>query len=173
MNFQDLTGKTFGRLTVVKRAPSLIEPSGRKRTMFECVCSCGNSCIVAATSLKSGASKSCGCIKSERNKSYFTKHGFCKERLYRLWNDIKKRCYNPNYKQFKDYGGRGIIMCNEWLSDYMAFRNWALSNGYDPNAKFGECTIDRIDVNGNYQPDNCRFVSMKIQNSNKRVKKDV
>ena len=95
------------------------------------------------------------------------------EKLYHLYYGIKSRCYNPKDPKYNIYGGKGVIMCNEWLSDYMTFRNWALSNGYDPNAKFGECTIDRIDVNGNYQPDNCRFVSMKIQNSNKRGRKDV
>lgn len=166
--FQDLKGEKFGRLLVLERAESYIEPSGRKRTMWKCLCDCGKITIVQASSLKAQTVHSCGCAKTERNQKYFTTHGFSKEKLYGLWREIKKRCYNPNYKQFKDYGGRGIIVCDEWLNNYVAFRNWALNNGYNPNAKFGDCTIDRINVNGNYSPENCRFVSMKIQNQNKR-----
>lgn len=166
--FQNLKGQRFGKLLVLERAESRIEPSGRKRTMWKCICDCGNTTVVQASSLKSNATCSCGCAKTERNKNYFTKHGFSKEKLYKLWIDIKKRCYNPNYKQFKDYGGRGIKVCDEWVNDYLPFRDWALNNGYNPNAKFGDCTIDRINVNGDYSPENCRFVSMKIQNQNKR-----
>jgi hypothetical protein len=88
-----------------------------------------------------------------------------------VWSDIKKRCYNENYKQFKDYGGRGIIICDNWLNDYMNFRIWALNNGYNPNANFGECTIDRIDVNGNYEPSNCRWITIQEQAKNKRKRK--
>ena len=107
-------------------------------------------------------------MKAERNKNYFGTHNGSKERLYGVWIDIKKRCYNPKYKQYKDYGGRGIQMCDEWRNSYSAFRNFALNNGYDPNAKFGQCTIDRIDVNGDYCPENCRFVDMKVQRHNRR-----
>lgn len=166
--FQDLKGRKFGKLLVLERAESNIEPSGRKRTMWKCLCDCGQVTIVQACSLKSQSVRSCGCAKSERNQKYFTTHGCSKEKLYRLWKDIKKRCYNNNFKQFKDYGGRGIKVCDKWLNDYLEFRIWALNNGYNPNAKFGDCTIDRINVNGNYSPDNCRFVSMKVQNNNKR-----
>lgn len=165
---KDLSGMKFGRLTVLSRTTDYIEPSGRKRVVWLCKCDCGNYISTQGSSLKSGSTKSCGCIKAERNKKYFTTHGCSKEKLYRLWKDIKKRCYNHNYKQFKDYGGRGIKVCDKWLNDYLEFRIWALNNGYNPNAKFGDCTIDRINVNGNYSPDNCRFVSMKVQNNNKR-----
>jgi hypothetical protein len=79
-----------------------------------------------------------------------------------------QRCHNPNYHHFYLYGGRGIVVCNEWRNDYVAFREWALKNGYDANAQYGKCTIDRIDVNGNYEPNNCRFVSMMVQSKNKR-----
>jgi hypothetical protein len=167
-NFEDLTAKRIGRLTVIARAKSKVEPSGRKRTQWLCECDCGNKVIVSACSLHAQTTKSCGCLKSERNKRYFTKHGCAGDRLYSLWTDIKKRCSNPNYKQYKDYGGRGITVCNEWENDFAAFRDWAISNGYDYNAKFGECTIDRIDVNGNYEPLNCRFISIKEQAKNKR-----
>lgn len=102
------------------------------------------------------------------NKHGF-KHGFSRERLYRsVWSAIKQRCENPNYHGYYLYGGRGIKVCDEWKNSYLVFREWALRNGYDPNAPYGQCTIDRIDVNGNYEPGNCRFVSMRIQSNNKR-----
>lgn len=169
--FKDLSGIKFGRLTVLSRTADYIEPSGRKRVIWLCKCDCGNYISTQGNSLKSGSTKSCGCLKAERNKRVFTTHGYSKERLYRVWNDIKKRCYNENYKQFKDYGGRGIIICDNWLNDYMNFRIWALTNGYNPNAKFGECTIDRIDVNGNYEPSNCRWITIQEQAKNKRKRK--
>lgn len=169
--FKDLNGMKFGRLTVLSRTADYIEPSGRKRVIWLCKCDCGNYISTQGSSLKSGSTKSCGCIKAERNKRVFTTHGYSNERLYRVWNDIKKRCYNENYKQFKDYGGRGIIICDNWLNDYMNFRIWALNNGYNPNAKFGECTIDRIDVNGNYEPSNCRWITIQEQAKNKRKRK--
>ena len=81
---------------------------------------------------------------------------------------MKTRCYNPNNKRFKDYGGRGIVVCDEWKNDFSIFQKWALENGYDANAPFGQCTIDRIDVNGNYEPSNCRWITMAAQQKNKR-----
>lgn len=166
-NFSDLTGKRFNRLTVVKRADDILRGS-RKRVAWLCSCDCGNTCVVSSDLLNNGRTASCGCLKSERNRTYFTKHNASKDRLYRVWCDMKKRCYNRNYRQFADYGGRGIAICEEWLHNYSAFREWAMQNGYNPTAKFGECTIDRIDVNGNYEPSNCRWVSIQEQNMNKR-----
>lgn len=97
------------------------------------------------------------------------KHGYSRERLYKsVWSSIIQRCTNPNYHHFYLYGGRGIKICDEWRYDYPAFRKWALENGYDPEAPYGKCTIDRIDVNGDYKPENCRFVTMLEQSHNKR-----
>ena len=168
MRFEDLTGQKFGRLTVIERAESKTRANGRTRVAWLCSCDCGKTCVVNADVLKGGRTKSCGCLKTEHNIATWTKHSGSKDRLYGVWNDIKKRCYNPKYKQFKDYGGRGIRMCDEWRHDYSAFKKFALEHGYDPDAKFGACTIDRMDVNGNYCPENCRFVDMKIQNNNRR-----
>lgn len=170
-NFADLTGQKFNRLTVVRQADYIVQGNGRKRVAWLCECDCGNVCVVSADLLKNGRTASCGCAKAERNKQYFGKHNGSHERLYRVWTDMKKRCYNSNYKQYNDYGGRGIRVCDEWRNDYGAFRDFALSNGYDPNADFGKTTIDRIDVNGDYCPENCRFVDMKVQYHNRRISK--
>lgn len=96
------------------------------------------------------------------------RHNESHTRLYQLWKHIKERCYNPNSKRYKDYGERGIIMCDEWRNDYSTFKEWALSAGYDPEAPKYECTIERLDVNGNYEPSNCCWKTIKEQYNNKR-----
>lgn len=168
--FEDLTGRKFNRLQVIKQADYKLF-GGRKRVAWSCLCDCGNTCAVIAHLLKSGRTKSCGCLKAEKIRERCIKHNESNGRLYSVWIDMKKRCYNPKYKQYKDYGGRGIKVCDEWLHDFSAFKEFALANGYDSTAKFGECTIDRINVNENYCPQNCRFVDMKTQNNNKRSNK--
>ena len=173
----DITGMKFGRLTALYP----IEDD-RKDTYWMCKCVCGNFIDLPSGSLRNGNTKSCGCLHKDfmktidRTKISHKKHGaFDKyghgERLYFVWKGMKRRCNNANSDCYKYYGGRGIKICDEWNNDYSCFREWALSHGYDPNAERGKCTIDRIDNNGGYEPNNCRFVSMAIQNLNKRKRK--
>ena len=164
--FEDLTGQRFGRLVVIVREPNKTLSSGKKKTMWKCACDCGQEAVVRAECLKSGYTKSCGCLSNEMFHKMITKHGHCKERLYSIWQAIRQRCLNPNDAEYKSYGGRGISVCDEW-SDYLAFRSWAYSSGYDENAPYRACTIDRIDNDGNYEPSNCRWVNMDAQMRNK------
>lgn len=156
--FMDLTGQKFGRLIVVERAENY--KSGDAR--FKCKCDCGNEIIVASQRLKNGRSKSCGCLQKELTIKRSLTHGMTSTRVFRIWIDVKRRCVNPRTKNYKHYGARGITVCEEWKNDFMAFYNWSISNGYQENL-----TIDRIDVNGNYEPNNCRWATTKEQNANK------
>ena len=169
---KDLTGQTFERLTVVSRA----ENSKDGQARWNCKCVCGNTTIVSGVYLRRGKIKSCGCYMREVIADIGRQskiHGESKTRLYRVWRGIKQRVNDPNRAKYKYYGGRGITICPEWDHSYETFRDWALSHGYDPNAKFGECTIDRIDMNGNYEPSNCRWVSIAENNRNRRSKTQV
>ena len=170
-NFVDLTGQKFGRLTVEKFVGFKTFPSGQRQTLWKCLCDCGTMAITQSTCLKSGHSKSCGCLKSESSRiraiERNTKHNLTSTRLFPIWLSMKQRCENKNHFAFDLYGGRGIKVCEEW-HDFQTFYDWAMTNGYDEDAKYGECTLDRIDVNGNYEPSNCRWVSQKIQSNNTR-----
>lgn len=154
----DLTNKKFGMMTVINRAENR-----NGRPYWLCKCDCGNEKIVKGDNLKSGNVKSCGCLVIETNKTRKT-HGLVKHRLYNIRKGMMGRCYNPNLSYYKNYGGRGITVCEEWRNDFQAFFDWAMSNGYSDNL-----TIDRIDVNGNYEPSNCRWITMKEQLGNKRT----
>ena len=164
----DLTGQVYERLTVIKRVDDYISPSGSHQVQWLCKCKCGKEVIVTGNNLKNGNSKSCGCYNRELLPKINSTHNASNTRLYHIWICMKDRCYNPKNKKYKDYGGRGIIICDEWINDFEAFANWAYDNGYIENVSRGECTIDRIDVNGNYCQQNCRWVNQKVQSNNKR-----
>lgn len=165
----DITGRKYDRLTVV----SYQGKTSNRQSLWLCKCECGRLITVSKGKLTSGNTKSCGCLHSEqlakRNKEN-AKHGLEKSRLYGVWHGMKQRCLDPNRKEYPYYGGRGITICNEWINDFIAFREWAFNNGYDEAAPYGVCTLDRIDVNGNYEPSNCRFVDSKTQAQNRRKK---
>ena len=171
----DLTGQRFGRLVVLGFGYSKKRGDNRGyRAFWDCQCDCGNLCTIVADSLKSGKTISCGCYNRENTRLRQIKHGCAgrghQERLYRVWCCMRKRCKNKRDKRYHYYGGRGISVSPEW-DDYTNFKRWAMQNGYDPNAKYGQCTLDRINNDGNYAPDNCRWVDMKTQNNNRRPRR--
>lgn len=167
--FIDLTGECFGRLTVIERL-------GTKSNspLWSCKCNCGNMTEAITRALRTGNKRSCGCLHSEelaQRNFIFQKHGGYKERLYGVWHAMKQRCYDTSRKDFDNYGGRGIFVCDDWKDDYSSFRKWALNNGFKENAAYMKCTLDRIDSDGPYAPWNCRWVDAKIQANNRRNNK--
>jgi len=158
---KNLIGKTFGRLTVLERNGS--NPRGYAQWL--CSCECGNQVTVASINLLHGNTRSCGCLRHEINHRNFLKHGILANghtRTYNIWRGIKKRCLVPSNPAYKNYGGRGIIICDEWLS-FEKFHNWAIANGYADNLE-----IDRINNNGNYEPCNCHWVTRKENAQNRK-----
>ena len=154
----DLTGQRFGRWTVIERAQN-----HKRQSAYLCKCDCGTKRVVLAKSLKKRMSISCGCYHKEILKDQLTTHGLTDERIYTIYHNMIQRCTNPNNDRYLDYGGRGISVCQEWKNDFKAFYDWSMTNGYAENL-----TIDRINVDGNYEPNNCRWVTMKKQINNKR-----
>lgn len=165
----DLTGQRFGRYIVLSQAESQVYFDGKRnrtRTMWNCKCDCGNEKVVSSHSLRSGHVVSCGCYKEEVDHTRCMTHGATLNgkptRLYKVWDGMKARCYNPNKAYYSIYGGRGITMCDEWHYSFEKFRDWALANGYKDGL-----TIDRINNDGNYCPENCRWATVSQQNNNK------
>lgn len=161
----DIIGKRFGHLTVICETEKPIHVKDQHK-WFLCKCDCGNEKAISRSSIGFSVT-SCGCMK---NASKPRTHGFAShktyDKLYHTWTSIKYRCNNPKCKDYKNYGGRGIKMCDEWANDFLTFRTWCLENGFA-----SDLTIDRIDVNGNYEPSNCRWVTVAEQNRNKTTTK--
>lgn len=160
--FDDLTGNKYGRLTVIGLSPKV---SGRK-SYWVCECTCGNKHVVRSDSLKSGNVQSCGCLKKEQDKMNLTKHHRHLEshtRLHDTWLGIKARVSCSGNPSYPNYGGRGIAMCSEWFNSYGAFRDWALKNGYSP-----DLTIERVNNDGDYEPNNCTWIKAEEQAINRR-----
>lgn len=172
----DISGQRFGKLVAIER-------SERKTTKGQyywiCKCDCGNYTEAVPSNLKHGHVTSCGCVSRQSHSDVMKRwhdehpenrqtHGLSSTRLFVVWADMRARCGNENSTNYRNYGGRGIKVCDEWADDFAAFYEWACKNGYDETAPRGVCTLDRINTNGNYEPSNCRFVDAKQQANNRR-----
>jgi len=157
----DLTGQRFGELTVLYQVPSR-----DRNSSWLCQCDCGKKTIVRAPNLKFGGTRTCGCGVARATVKRCTKHGESHSKLNYIWTAMKERCFNPNNKSYDNYGGRGITVCDEWKNDYAAFSKWSKENGYREGL-----TLDRINNDGGYSPDNCRWTTYKVQSNNRRPRR--
>lgn len=159
--YKDISNRKYGMLTAIR-------PVGKNeqgRMLWECRCDCGKIMVSTVSDITRGHTKSCGCLKREKSRCRMTTHGKSYTRLYRIWVGMKKRIYNLNEAYYKDYGGRGLKMCEEWTDNFMNFYAWAINNGYADNL-----SIDRKDNDKGYFPDNCKWSTAKEQANNRRAR---
>ena len=156
--YKDRTGERFGRVVVLERAENSKHGKSRQR----CLCDCGTIFVTDTQNLVNGDCQSCGCLKKELLGSAHRTHGLSKEAIYAVWCDMRHRCASPQHHAYKYYGGRGISVCEEWHK-FEVFYAWAISSGYAKGL-----SIERKDVNGNYCPENCTWITMKEQMRNRR-----
>lgn len=162
---KDITGNRYGRLVVLGYAGvRRVGAKQRTATLWNCKCDCGSSIVVIKSYLIRGTTKSCGCLKRETNQKRLTTHGKSKTRLYKIWIMMRDRCINPSSSAYEYYGGRGIYVCDEWIGNdgFQRFSEWATNNGYADTL-----TIERIDVNSGYAPDNCKWITRAEQMRNR------
>lgn len=158
MNQKNLTNQRFGKLVAIKKYSK-----SKNGNIWLCICDCGKFTTVLSSNLLKNHTKSCGCNRINALVKLNTKHGQTKTRLYGTWTNIKSRCNNPNRDMYYVYGGKGISVCNEW-NDFVKFKDWALKNGYKD-----DLTIDRVNNDGNYEPNNCRWVTITEQSRNRTI----
>lgn len=164
----DLTGQKFGKLTAMKRVENKQYKSGQSHIQYLCKCECGNEMVVLANNLKTGHTKSCGCLRKCTTSERSITHGMSTSKIYAVYKTMIQRCYNPNNLKFANYGGRGISVYKEWKDDFLSFFNYVSKLPHFNEAGY---SIDRIDVNGNYEPDNVRWATQKEQQNNRRNNK--
>lgn len=160
MSTENLVGKQFGQWSVIERAEN--NKYGNSQWVCQCNCDAKTIQVILGYRLRNQSSVRCQLCANKLNSEYHTKHGGKGTRLYSIWKGIKSRCNNPNNQAYEYYGAKGVRVCDEWKESFETFKNWSVQNGYSDNL-----TIDRIDTNGNYEPSNCRWVSMEDQNKNK------
>lgn len=167
--FKDIAGQRFGRLVAVEYDPCVWRsPNGRAYAKWKCLCDCGNATSVSPAKLLSGNTNSCGCYQSEARSDAHRSHGMCGTPEFHAWGHMMSRCYNPKNVQWKNYGGRGISVCSEWRESRAAFLAYVVEGiGLRPSSGH---SIDRIDVNGNYEPGNIRWATPTEQRNNQRPK---
>ncbi len=155
----NLISKKFGRLTVLYK----VGVKKNRDAQWFCACECGKTIVASQSNLIRAKTKSCGCLRDEMTRARTMTHGKSKTRLYNTWTHMRQRCEKPRCHDYPDYGGRGISVCSEWTNSFEAFWDWAIDHGYDNNL-----SLDRIDVDGNYEPSNCRWATIATQNNNLR-----